>query len=119
MTKAAGPDRPNSSSSKVSIRWAATSRQSIAFAISPIVVPVAVGDPAHCKAASDLLLSEHEIYIQPINYPTVAKGTGRLRSSPTPCHEDIMMDRGSSVRCLESARAATGQSSLRPGVSQD
>jgi 5-aminolevulinate synthase len=55
------------------------------------IVPVMVGCPIHCKAVTDALLHEFGIYVQPINYPTVSKGTERMRLTPSPAHSDEQM----------------------------
>ena len=79
-------------------RQAAQVKQALSKAGLPVlltdthIVPVIVGEARLCKAASDLLLEKHHIYIQPINYPTVPKGTERLRITPTPFHTDAMIE---------------------------
>ena len=72
------------------------------------IVPVMIGDAERCKEVSDILLEEYGIYVQPINYPTVPRGTERLRFTPTPLHSDEMIE-----HLVESLNTVWGRLNLK------
>jgi 5-aminolevulinate synthase len=75
------------------------------------IVPVAIGDPVHCKAVTDALLEHYAIYVQPINYPTVPRGTERIRLTPSPVHTPAQIDHlvASLTSLWEACPVAMGQ----------
>jgi hypothetical protein len=80
------------------------------------IVPLMVGDPVKAKKISDILLAEYGVYVQPINYPTVPRGTERLRFTPGPAHDDLAMMRELTVLGRWSRSGPAGAAAMYGGV---
>ena len=91
IVKSAGDARASHQRQVAKVKQALSGAGIPMLANNSHVVPVMIGDAELCKTASDRLLERHNIYIQPINYPTVARGTERLRITPTPYHDDALI----------------------------
>lgn len=91
--KASGTERAAQARQVARLRAALTARGIPHMANESHIIPVMIGDPVKCRMISDILMEEWGIYVQPINYPTVPKGTERLRITPSPLHSDADIDR--------------------------
>ncbi|WP_407061697.1 5-aminolevulinate synthase [Aureimonas sp. SK2] len=89
--KQSGVERAGQQRQVAAVKGALTGADLPVMSSDTHIVPLLVGDPDLCKQASDRLLDRHGIYIQPINYPTVPRGTERLRITPTPLHDDALV----------------------------
>ena len=90
--KASGAERDAQQRAAMRLKTALAGRGLPVLANDTHIVPLMVGDPVKAKAISDILLAEYGVYVQPINFPTVPRGTERLRFTPGPNHTTAMID---------------------------